>query len=301
MSIDIEQGFGLPPVAEAIGPFATSDFYRAVSRHDEGEPLLVGRDDAFIPLRRVGDVVLFAGDPDVTDYHTPFGDGSEGLIAEVADDHSPRRFVLDSLPEEAAKPLMSGLEGAGWSVESRTHQITAVLDLPDTFDDYLVEIGKKERHEMRRKRRRYESAVGPVVLETHRGPGWAFDEFVRLHRMAEGEKGRFLTDERLEFFRCLAELDGWRIDLLKTPAGGAAAVVFGYSDPSGYYLYNSAYDPALADASPGVVLLGTMIELAIEEDAPRFDFLKGDETYKFRLGARSRPLIEIVATPGSSS
>jgi CelD/BcsL family acetyltransferase involved in cellulose biosynthesis len=299
--IDIEQAFGLPPVAEAIGPFCTADFYRVVSRHDDGEPLPVGRADAFIPLRRVDDVVLFAGDPDVTDYHTPFGDGCEDLIAEIAEEHSPQRFVLDSLPEEAAKPLASGLQEAGWVVESRTHEVTAVLDLPDTFDDYLTAIGKKERHEMRRKRRRYESAVGPVVHETHRGPGWAFEEFVRLHRMAEGEKGQFLTEERLEFFRCLAELDGWRLDLLKTPDGAASAIVFGFSDPSGYYLYNSAYDPALAESSPGVVLLGSMIELAIEENAPRFDFLKGDETYKFRLGARPRPLIEISATPGPRS
>jgi CelD/BcsL family acetyltransferase involved in cellulose biosynthesis len=301
VTIDIEQGFGLPPVAEATGPFCTADFYRVVSRHDEGEPLLVGTEEAFIPLRRVGDEILFAGDPNVTDYHTPFGDGCEALIAEVAERYAPGRFVLDSLPEEAAKPLASGLQEAGWAVQARTHEITAVLELPDTFDDYLVAIGKKERHEMRRKRRRYESMVGPLAHETHHGTGWAFEEFVRLHRMAEGEKGRFLTEERLEFFRCLAELEGWRLDLLRTPADSAAAVVFGYSDPSGYYLYNSDYDPALADASPGVVLLGRMIELAITEDAPRFDFLKGDETYKFRLGARPRPLIEIVATPGAGS
>ena len=33
---------------------------------------------------------------------------------------------------------------------------TAVIELPGSFDDYLAGIGKKQRHELRRKRRRYE-------------------------------------------------------------------------------------------------------------------------------------------------
>jgi CelD/BcsL family acetyltransferase involved in cellulose biosynthesis len=38
-----------------------------------------------------------------------------------------------------------------------------------------------------------------------------------------------------------------------------------------------------------------MIERAIDERRPRFDFLKGDETYKFRLGAEERPLYRLKA------
>lgn len=292
-----QTGFDLPAVAEAVGPFCRAEFIGIVSEFDKGTPLPAEAPDAFIPLRRHGDEILFAGDPDLTDYHTPFGEGSEALIAAVAKEQSPGRFRLDSLPAEAAKPLIAGLEHAGWAVETRVHEVAAVLDLPHTFDQYLSDVGKKERHEIRRKRRRYERANGEVNHESHFGPGWAFDEFVSLHRLAEGEKGRFLTDDRLHVFRRLVETEGWRIDVLHTPDGGAAAAVFGYSDPTGYYLYNSAYDPARRDGSPGVVLLGSMIKRAISEGMPRFDFLKGDEGYKFRLGARRRELYEIVANP----
>lgn len=291
-------GFDLPVVAEATGPFCTRPFLEVVSAHDPGEPMLVASDDAFLPLIRVDDEIRFAGDGELTDYHSPLGYGADSLIAEVARSQAPRRFLLDSLPEEAAKPLVAGLSDAGWEIDAHVHEEAAVLHLPDSFDQYLSDIGKKERHEMRRKRRRYERMVGEVRHETHHGTGWAFDEFVRLHRSAAGDKGEFMTEERQRLFEKLAEIDGWRMDLLEVD-GSAAAVVFGYTDDTGYYLYNSAFDTELGDASPGVVLLGTMIERAIDEGRPIFDFLKGDENYKFRLGAHRRPLIEIRAEPGS--
>lgn len=293
-------GFSLPVVAAAIGPFATPSFLSVVDRYEEGEPLLASSESGFLVLRRVGDEIRFSGDPEITDYHSPLGHGIEALIGEVAAEAQPERFVLDSLPDEAAQPLVAGLEGAGWMVETTVEEVAAVVDLPATFDRYLESIGKKERHEMRRKRRRYQRVVGDVHHETQRGEGWGLDELIRLHRLAEGEKGEFMTSEREELFVDLARLDGWRLDLLCRGQDTAVAVVFGWSDPSGYYLYNSAYDPGFSDASPGAVLLGTMIEQAITESTSRFDFLKGAEPYKFRLGATERPLTKIVATPGGA-
>lgn len=287
-------GFGLPALAGATGPFCGRPFLETVSGFDSGEPLLAASDEALLALRLVDGVIRFTGDAEYTDYHSPLGAGADVLIGEVARRHRPRRFELDSLPEEAAKPLVAGLGEAGWSVSCEQHAVAAVLHLPDTSDQYLSEIGKKERHEVRRKRRRYERLVGEVRHETHQGAGGAFEEFVRLHRLAPGEKGDFMTDERSRLFSALAGLEGWRFDLLRADEG-AAAMVFGYADDTGYYLYNSAFDPAHGDASPGVVLLGAMIERAIGEGRPIFDFLKGDEHYKFRLGARPRPLFRVVA------
>src|SRR5690606_37455210 len=191
---------------------------------DEGELLLASSDAALLPLRRIDDTIYFAGDPDYTDYHSPLGNGADALIADLASSGSARRFVLDSLPEEAAKPLAAGLSEAGWSVQVEEHEVTAVLHLPETFDDYLTAIGKKERHEVRRKRRRFERIVGEIRHETHRGQGWAFDESVRLHRLAPGDKGRFMTEARCRLFAVLAELDGWRVDLLRAPDDTAAAI-----------------------------------------------------------------------------
>jgi hypothetical protein len=295
-----DPGFDLPPLAQAVGPFVSADFLSVVTAYDDGDPFLLSSRQGLLALARFGSIVRFAGDREVTDYHSPLGDDTELLLGRVAGDSSVNCFELDSLPAEAAKPIVASLVSLGWDVDAREEEVAAVLALPESFDKYMSDVGKKERHEIRRKRRRYQDAVGKVRHETHRDPGWALDEFVRLHRMAPGEKGEFMTDERCRMFTSLLGLSGWRIDLLRTPNDTAAACVMGFADATGYYLYNSAYDAGLAEASPGVVLLGTMIEKAIEEGMPRFDFLKGDETYKFRLGARERPLTDVVATRGGS-
>ena len=53
-------------------------------------------------------------------------------------------------------------------------------------------------------------------------------------------------------------------------------------------LYNSGFDPARAQLAPGIVLLAHLIQDAIERGIPTFDFLRGEEPYKYGLRARRR-------------
>jgi CelD/BcsL family acetyltransferase involved in cellulose biosynthesis len=201
---------------------------------------------------------------------------------------------LDSLPGEAATAVASSLASTGLRPKTSEQTVARVLQLPSSIDEYHVMIGKKERHELRRKRRRYEEQIGPATLRTDVGAGFGFDEFVRLHRLAPGDKGTFMTGERHRFFTRLAGQDGWRVDYMEN-GGVATACLFGWSDGSDYYLYNSSFDPAVQAASPGQVLLAGMIEHAITEGWGVFDFLKGDESYKARLGAETRQLFRVEA------
>lgn len=72
--------------------------------------------------------------------------------------------------------------------------------------------------------------------------------------------------------------------------GVIRASAFGFETDAGYFYYNSAYDADAALASPGIVLLSSLVEQQIERGAEVFDFLKGDEPYKYRHGAVARPL-----------
>lgn len=300
-STDIPSGLSrLQPLAPAVGPFPLPTFIGAVTAF-RGEPVeIAGGDRGALPVTVVDGVVRVAGHTDLTDYHSPLGDDLTQVAEELAELlRDGLRLDLDSLPEEACGPLASALVDTGVEITVVEHTVSAVVELPDTFDDYLGMLSKKQRHEVRRKHRRYEDALGEVIHEVHNEPGWAFDEFIRLHRRAEGEKGEFMTAERQTFFETLVELDGWRVDVLRVPdTDRAAATLFSYSDDSGIYLYNSSYEPDLAEASPGIAIVGTLIEQAISEGLPRFDFLKGDETYKFRLGAQARPLYRIATGAG---
>jgi CelD/BcsL family acetyltransferase involved in cellulose biosynthesis len=287
----------LQPRAAATGPFARRPFLSAVTALT-GEPVSTFGDEgtALVVVEGDGEVRL-AGDSELTDYHCPLGSEIKSAIALLVDVADPgTRFRFDSLPEEVAAEVADAFASTGIEVASNQHALTAVVDISAGYDEYLANIGKKQRHEVRRKRRRYEEEVGELVHLVERGEGWLLEDFFRMHRMSDGEKGRFMTPAREEFFGTLIVQDGWRLDALVVPGSeSATACLFSYVDEEGIYLYNSSYDPSLRDASPGVAMIGSMIEQACVEGIPRFDFLKGDEVYKFRLGAKPRPLFEVTA------
>lgn len=282
----------LEPAVADVGPFPRPGFLKTWWEelpHD-GELVVVEAENSALILFDGGDHLEFAGDTDLTDYHSPLGSDVTAVCLELAAHLRPGdRISLDSLPAEGAKLLHEGLVAAGMTPHTVEFDLAMVLDLPSSVDDFYSLVGRKDRHELRRKRRRYESEVGPLLHRTHTGTGFGIEEFIRLHRLAAGSKGKFMTAPRASFFKRLATLPGWRIDLLERD-GVATAALFGWADDRGYYLYNSCFDPSLQAASPGLVLLTSMIETAIRSRLEIFDFLKGDEGYKSRMGARPRPL-----------
>jgi hypothetical protein len=56
-------------------------------------------------------------------------------------------------------------------------------------------------------------------------------------------------------------------------------------------VYNSGYDPEFREISPGWVLLAYLIKLANEKGYSNFDFLRGNEEYKYRFGAIDRRVL----------
>lgn len=284
-----------PPTATAVGPFSDRAFLDVVHRHVGRGPLVeASTASGAVVLEVVDGVVVGVGHRDLVDYRSPIGPGGPAAVVEAVGD---RALDLDSVPLDIADAIGEAFRAAGRSVEVIEDDLTAVVDLPDSFEGWLDSLGKKERHETRRKRRRYEDLVGPVVVREFRGPGERFDEFVDLHRTSAGDKGTFMTDPMAAYFADLLSVAGWSIRALVTPGGTMAAAGFGASDADGYYLYNSAFDASLGSASPGVVLVAALIEDAIDRGLAHFDFLKGDEAYKFRLGAAPRPLGRVVVAP----
>jgi CelD/BcsL family acetyltransferase involved in cellulose biosynthesis len=261
--------------------------------------LLLADDGAgLVPLTLHGSRLSLAGEADLTDYHTPLGSSSgTALAAAVASLPKGTSIALDSLPQEAATVVAESLQAAGLETRVEQHNIAAVLRLPDSFDTYLAGLAKKERHEFRRKRRRFDNELGTGVVERRFGPE-AVALFAKLHRLSSGDKGAFMTEPMEEFFLSLHLEAGGVIDVLLDGSGRPASAVFSFEDENGFYLYNSAFEPELRKHSPGNVMLSHLIERAIGDGVPIFDFLKGDETYKLRLGAVPRPLFVVTAETG---
>ncbi len=224
-----------------------------------------------------------------------------GLLDKLAEMEGWQIIDLRSLP--AASPTIQNLpeqaRARGWEVQLVRDDVCPVLDLPESWDEYLAErLDRKRRHELRRKMRKAE-------LEADVSWYWVDAErlehelqvFFELHRASHPEKHAFMLPHMEGFFRDVvhaAEERGWlRLAVLRYD-GQAAASYLCFDYAGDRLVYNSGYDTlTYGSLSPGVVLLGYMIDDAIQNGCRRFDFMRGDERYKYDLGATDTEVMRL--------
>jgi hypothetical protein len=292
--------FDFEPVATRTGPFVRRELLRVWIDvlGDADAVRLVEGDLGMVALYSDDVSTRMVGDAGVIDYRSPLGSGISQLLGKYLEGVEPgERLHFDSLPAEAAAVVAGGFARAGIPVEPVQHEMSTVLEIPTDEELWLENLDRKQRHEVRRKARKFEAASGPISLSRKTGEG-AVAEFVAMHRLAAGDKGTFMSPKMVEFFTALEARSGAVVDFLEG-ADGPIAAAFGFEDADCYYFYNSAYRPDSSDLSPGIILVLALVRQAIRSGKQVFDFLKGDEMYKFRLGAKPRPLYEITATVGN--
>jgi CelD/BcsL family acetyltransferase involved in cellulose biosynthesis len=220
-----------------------------------------------------------------------------GLLDRLAQPDAPAWEVLDlhNLPQPSPTRAALGraAQARGWAATERPLEPAPAILLPEDWDGYLANmVEKKERQEIRRKLRRAEGGDDQVTWRMLTGaPGKDLEAATNtfLDLMAHNaEKARFLTSAmRAQFHRLTgaAAEGGWlRLAFLDVNGEPAAAyLTFDYGNR--LYVYNSALDPRFNALSPGWVLLAFLLRWAIENRRAAFDFLRGEEDYKFRFGA----------------
>ncbi len=206
--------------------------------------------------------------------------------------------LVAGAPSLAVLPRLCEALGYALSVEESDR--SPFVPLPPTWEAYVEALGKKDRHELRRKLRRAGEALPGLswrVAETRDDLSRDFPSFVGLHRKSHPDKNDFMDDRMEGFFREAAEafLDaGWlRLAVLSSGTEDLAAA-FQLSWRGALMLYNSGFDTGRREASPGVVLVARCIEDAIGLGMREYDFLRGRERYKYDLGGRDRVVYKAV-------
>jgi CelD/BcsL family acetyltransferase involved in cellulose biosynthesis len=188
--------------------------------------------------------------------------------------------------------LKAEAEAHGWIFsQERTYHAPAI-SLPGDFEAYLSSIDKKQRHEIRRKMRRAEEAgnVRWYIANDAAALDSEVDAFLSL--MAnDPAKEKFLTEamrKQMHSTCSLAFENGWlQLAFLEVDGQKAAGYLnFDYQNQIG--VYNSGVDRRFLELSPGWVLLGHLLEWANTNKRSEFDFLRGDEDYKYKFGGVDR-------------
>ncbi len=250
-------------------------------------------------LRIEGDRGVLAGDPEVCDHLDLLpAAGREALfarafLAATRAEGLRRLDLFDLRPDSAVlATLAPAAQAEGLEVDIRRRAFLFAMDLPGRWEDYLASLSPKERHEVRRKLRRIEERAAEPFRRIAGGEEAeaAIAIFLTLFRRTRPEKAAFLTAKTAAFFRLLAlRLPQFRLGLTFVDGAPAAAVCC-FDFRGTRYLYNSAYDAAFAPVGAGMACKILSIRDAIACGLSRYDFLKGEEPYKRRLGGRALPL-----------
>jgi CelD/BcsL family acetyltransferase involved in cellulose biosynthesis len=195
--------------------------------------------------------------------------------------------IPDSSPTLAA--LKAESEKRGWMYHEEVYRPTPRIPLNGSFEEYLARIDKKQRHEIRRKMRRAAESeknvrftivdgtedINPEInaffdLMVH-DPGKA--EF--LHPAMREQMTATIQNAHAHGYLWLAFLE---IEGTKT----AASLNFDYKNK--LWGYNSGVSREQMELSPGWVLLAHTIQWCCENGRYEFDFMRGDEEYKYRFG-----------------
>ncbi len=205
-------------------------------------------------------------------------------------------------PDSTVLTHLAGIaQNRGYEVLYHPEDVSVELDLPATWEEYLAILSAKQRHEVRRKLRRLWEAgkIDYHFVKNSAAVHDAMSVFLKMFSESRQDKATFLTARMESFFRSLAEamaeIGLLRLGILELDMLPAAMIMcFDYNDC--IYLYNSGYEPQYNSLSVGLLSKVLCIKESIQEGKKRFDFLKGDETYKYHLGGREVPLYRCQIT-----
>ncbi len=163
------------------------------------------------------------------------------------------------------------------------------ISLPGDTAQWLAALPHGLRRNLRRYRNRLEQH-GSVVFAQHEADSDGtlmkalFDLHTRRWQLRGGEG--VLNSETLEGFHreACSRLEGLLRFYTMRLDGRIVAIVYGYQHAQTFYSYLGGFDPDLTSFSPGALILQYGIEQAIAEGVLYWDFLRGQESYKFDWG-----------------
>ncbi len=227
-----------------------------------------------------------------------------GLLDFLASHDAGKWSAVDwyNLPDSS--PTLAALKGEserrGWGYHEEIYRPTPRIPLNGSFDEYLARIDKKQRHEIRRKMRRAAESEKNVrfhVIDRTADIQSETNAFFDL-MVQDPNKEQFLHPEMREqmtiTIRNAFERGYlWLAFLEVNGANAAASLNFDYKNK--LWGYNSGVGREHMELSPGWVLLAQVIQWCAENGRSEFDFMRGDEDYKYRFGGVNKHVMRARA------
>lgn len=271
-------------------PFLTwewhNDWFQTLGASYTPLTFIIGNEVA-ASFARKGDGLIFAGGDEIADYLDIVGDDSKkqsawGEIIQQSAALGVQEILLRNVPENSAtKTYFSNMQGAECTQEDTTPQFL----LPNSWEDYLNSLSKKYRHELERKIRKFNREHPDSEIIESTNPA---DDISILFDLMEKDDAKkiFLTAEMKEFFLRIANTFSSHTSLRYIRLGDKKiAATLSFVMNNSHYLYNSGFDKDCCSIA-GFFLKAMNIQHAISHHARSYNFLQGNERYKYELAGQ---------------
>ena len=270
----------------------------------ESEVYIINHSDRLLmPLLINNGVAEFTGGMDLFDLHDLIGQKNyrQSILDEILQHcfsvKNINELKIYSVFEDSYffNKIIKSAKNLSLEIYTTPEDVSPYIELPIKWDDYLSNLSKKNRHEVKRKLKKLENFGSVEVVNSNLKN---VDENIELFfsfMSFNKDKKKFLTEERRLFMKKNIT------DAVQNNFGSLNFLVInGIKVASSFYLkkkkkisvYNSGYDPDYRELSVGVLNHILNIKKFLNHKS-EVDFLRGDEEYKYRIGCKDRILVNI--------
>jgi CelD/BcsL family acetyltransferase involved in cellulose biosynthesis len=245
-------------------------------------------------------IVRFMGTPE-SDYHAfIFRKGREqetmeAFLKYLRNGKWDIAWLSDVKPDQFAGDLFErSLRSAGYEYLVRQHTPCPYITLPGDFEAYKASLSRNSRRNITKYCNRFEKTAGAGFHKISDAAliGPAMDTFIRLHGdwwHGRGQAGALNRTALWAFHKEVASTMSSYLDLKQLVINDTVVgTVYSYDFQGRRCVYLPGIDPAWKEYSPGYVMIAYNIRDAIGKGLREFDFMRGNEEYKYHCTGSTR-------------
>jgi len=206
----------------------------------------------------------------------------------------------------AAAALSRALTQRRWRMLETPTAVCPFIDLSGhTWESYLGTLESKPRNDflrlLKNLTKKFSVRLEPASSEPQRREFMV--HLVRLHNLRWqnlGGSDALHTADLVAFHDEVSRVTlerGWLRLFVLWLDGQPVASLYGFRYGRTFYFVQTGFDPAYGRHAVGLITVGLTIKSAIAEGAEEYDFLRGDEAYKFRWAREVRHLATLEVYP----
>lgn len=263
--------------------------------------IISDREKFIAPMVIKDNIAYFCGGKDLFDYHDLIYSNNiekefiKSLFDELFEKEGLKKIELNSILDDSNLSKIIKSLGNDYDIEFINEDVCPIINLPESFEAYLSGLSKKNRHEIRRKIRKFESNLEHKIIESDiSNIDSLIPEFFRLMKL-NPEKKQFLNPKRINFMSKIIKdsiQHGYGCLNFIEIKNEMVASSFSFKSKEKLFVYNSGFNNDYSEYSVGLLnhvynIRNKILNFKV------IDFLRGPEEYKYRIGCEDRNLLTI--------